>query len=149
EIARGQAPDGPCFAPPTLHALPRGAHTVAGYTDTELFGPDLCVESFSALDEAIAVINAPPFGFANSVFSAGRDSFEAVYRGTRAGIMNWNRSTNQASPRLPFGGVGRNGNYRPAGSHAGRNLAIPTAVQENLPGALTPHPMLEVLLPAP
>ncbi len=132
----------------SIHALPRGVHDVPGYTDTELFGPDLGVETFDDDAEAIAVVNASPYGFANSIFTSDDARFERYYRETRVGILNRNRSTNQASPRLPFGGAGRSGNFRPAGSFAPRNLAIPVAVQSNAPFALPFLPDLRAHLPA-
>jgi len=122
-------------------------HQVAGYTDTEVFGPDLCVEAIDDVDQAIALIQASAYGFANSVFTASAEAFERIYRETSAGILNRNRSTNLASPRLPFGGVGRSGNYRPAGSHAARNLVIPMAVQDNVLGTVQVHPMLADAMP--
>ncbi len=48
------------FMGPSLHLLPDGRHDVAGYTDEELFGPDLCVETVADDDEAIAVMRASP-----------------------------------------------------------------------------------------
>ncbi len=148
-VARGRAPDGAAFVAPTLHVLPPGLHHIAGYTDTEIFGPDLHVESVRDDDEAIAILNGSEAGLANAVFTADRARFERFYRETTSGLVNWNRSTNQASPRLPFGGTGKSGNYRPAGAWAPRNLAVPVAIQENLPGELCPSSRIAELLPPP
>ena len=148
-IARGLAPEAHAFVAPTLHVLPAGNHDVSGYTDTELFGPDVHVEPFDDDDEAIAALAGAPSGLANSVFTGDRARFERYLRETSSGVLNWNRSTNRASPRLPFGGTGRSGNYRPAGSWAPRNLAFPVAVQTNLPGEIDPNERIAKLLPAP
>ena len=137
------------FVRASLHRLPGGVHHIPGYTDAELFGPELGIEVFDDDDEAIAVVQASPYGFANAVFTGSGERFERIYQQTTAGILNRNRSTNLASPRLPFGGVGRSGNYRPAGSHALRNVVVPTAVQENVLGTVQVHPMLADHLPAP
>ncbi len=131
----------------SLHRLPDGCHHAAGYTDVECFGPDVCIEVFDDDDEAIAVVQNSPYGFANAVFTASSDRFERIYDLTHAGILNRNRSTNLASPRLPFGGVGRSGNHRPAGSYAARNTVIAMAVQDNVLGTVAVHPMLADHLP--
>ena len=146
-VPGGHQPGG-SYRTASLHRLPDGVHHVAGYTDVELFGPDLCVEVIDSDDEAIAVIDASPYGFANAVFTGTTARFEAFYARTRSGILNRNRSTNLASPRLPFGGVGRSGNHRPAGAWAHRNVVAPVAILENPLGAVTPHPQLASLLPA-
>ncbi len=151
-LVLGGRPDegvGGYFVRPSLHRLPDGVHQVAGYTDVEVFGPDVGIEVFDDDDEAIAVVNASPYGFANAVFTASTERFDRIYRCTNAGIVNRNRSTNLASPRLPFGGVGRSGNYRPAGAHSLRNVAVPTAVQDNVLGTMQVHPMLAAHLPPP
>ncbi|HLL24523.1 MAG TPA: aminotransferase class III-fold pyridoxal phosphate-dependent enzyme, partial [Kofleriaceae bacterium] len=49
---------------------------------------------------------------------------------------------------LPFGGVGKSGNYRPAGAWSHRNVTVPVAVLENPIGAVTSNPHLASLLPA-
>lgn len=150
EIARGHASDaGPGFVAPTLHRLPDGVHEVPGYTDVELFGPDVGVEAFDDEDHALALLDGAEGGLAYSVFSRDRARFERFVGRVHTGILNWNRSTNQASPRLPFGGVGKAGNFRPAGAYAPRNLAIPVAVQSNAPGAFTANPRLVPHLPPP
>lgn len=133
----------------SLHRLPAGCHHIAGYTDIEVFGPDLCVEVVDSDEEAIAVLAKSPFGFANAVFTSSDARFEAFYKGTQSGILNRNRSTNLASPRLPFGGVGKSGNYRPAGAWAHRNVTSPVALLENALGAVAAHPQLAALIPPP
>jgi len=137
------------FLSPSLHVLPRGRHHIPGYTDEEMFGPDLAIEPVADDDEAIAVLRASQFGMATSIFTADDERFERFYRETHSGIVNRNRSTNLASAQLPFGGVGRSGNYRPAGSHAPRNVVYPVAVQENVIGWGQLHPQLVELMPAP
>jgi RHH-type transcriptional regulator, proline utilization regulon repressor / proline dehydrogenase / delta 1-pyrroline-5-carboxylate dehydrogenase len=140
---------GGCYRTASLHQLPAGVHHIAGYTDIEVFGPDLCVEVVESDDEAIAILQASPYGFANAVFTASRDRFEAFAKATQSGILNRNRSTNLASPKLPFGGVGKSGNYRPAGAWAHRNVVSPVAVLENVLGAVIPHPHLAAMIPPP
>jgi acyl-CoA reductase-like NAD-dependent aldehyde dehydrogenase/4-aminobutyrate aminotransferase-like enzyme/GNAT superfamily N-acetyltransferase len=147
-VPGGRLPGG-FYRTASLHALPDGKHAAPGYTDAELFGPDLGLEIIDGDDEAIAIINASPYGFANAVFTSSSERFERIYRETTAGILNRNRSTNLASARLPFGGTGRSGNYRPAGSTAHRNVVVPVAVQDNVIGTIATHPMLADHLPAP
>jgi len=142
-------PEDEFFLGPSLHLLPDGVHDIAGYTDEELFGPDLSIETFADEEEAISVLRASRYGLATSIFTGDDDRFERFYRESHAGIVNRNRSTNLASPMLPFGGIGKSGNYRPAGSHAPRNVTYPVAVQENVLGWGQFHPQLADLMPAP
>lgn len=148
-IVEGKRLPGGFFRTGSFHLLPDGLHEIPGYTDVELFGPDLGIETFVDDAEAISLVNGSPYGFANSVFTPGDGRFDRYYRETRVGILNRNRSTNQASPRLPFGGTGRSGNFRPAGSFAARNLAIPVAVQTNVAGAFPVLPALRAALVTP
>jgi acyl-CoA reductase-like NAD-dependent aldehyde dehydrogenase/4-aminobutyrate aminotransferase-like enzyme/GNAT superfamily N-acetyltransferase len=132
----------------SLHRLPDGTHHVPGYTDLEVFGPDLCVEVIDGDDEALSVLEQSPYGFVHSVFTASDARFEKFAARVKSGMLNRNRSTNLASPKLPFGGVGKSGNYRPAGAWAHRNVTYPVAVLEHVLGAITPHAMLAGHLPA-
>ncbi|HEY6178430.1 MAG TPA: aldehyde dehydrogenase family protein, partial [Kofleriaceae bacterium] len=146
-VVPGKRLPGGSYRTASLHRLPDGVHHAPGYTDLEVFGPDLCVEVVDSDDEAIAVIEASPYGFANAVFTGSQARFEHVYARTRSGILNRNRSTNLASPKLPFGGVGKSGNYRPTGAWAARNVTSPVAVLENPIGAVTAHAQLAAHLP--
>ncbi len=148
-VVEGARLPGGFFRSGSFHVLPEGVHEIPGYTDVELFGPDLGIETFGDDGEAIALVNGSPYGFANSIFTPDDARFDRYYRQTRVGILNRNRSTNQASPRLPFGGTGRSGNFRPAGSFAARNLAIPVAVQTNISGAFPVLPALRAALVTP
>src|SRR6185503_1764386 len=86
--------------------------------------------------------------FVNSVFTGSRARFEQFAVRTKSGMLNHNRSTNLASPRLPFYGVGKSGNYRPAGAWAHRNVAVPLSTLENPIGAVTAHAQLAAHLPS-
>ncbi|MGE0403129.1 MAG: aminotransferase class III-fold pyridoxal phosphate-dependent enzyme, partial [Kofleriaceae bacterium] len=88
------------------------------------------------------------YGFANAVFTGNAQRFERYYAEVRTGILNRNRSTNLASPKLPFGGVGKSGNHRPAGAWSHRNVVSPVAMLENPIGTVTAHPHLAPLLPS-
>ncbi len=146
-IVPGQTRPGGAYRTASVHRLPDGVHHIPGYTDLEIFGPDLCVEVIDSDDEAIAILEASPYGFANAVFTGSAERFERIFARTRSGILNRNRSTNLASSKLPFGGVRKSGNYRPAGAWAHRNVTVPVAVLENPLGAVTPHAQLARLLP--
>ncbi len=147
-IVPGGRIEGGAFARASLHLLPQGSHDAPGYTDAEIFGPDVGVEVVEDEQEAIAVLAASPFGLANSVFTARQERFDAVLAGVSCGLLNWNRTTNQASARLPFGGAGRSGNFRPAGSWAARNTVMPVATRTALPGDFDPDPKLrDALIP--
>ncbi len=146
-VVPGEKLPGGYYRSGSLHRYPDGVHAIAGYTDVEVFGPDLSVEVIDSDDEAIGVINASPFGFVNSVFTGSRARFEQFATRTKSGMLNHNRSTNLASPRLPFYGVGKSGNYRPAGAWAHRNVTVPLATLENPIGVVTAHPQLGPHLP--
>jgi RHH-type proline utilization regulon transcriptional repressor/proline dehydrogenase/delta 1-pyrroline-5-carboxylate dehydrogenase len=146
-IVAGERIGGGFYRTASMHQLPDGVHHVPGYTDLEVFGPDLCVEIIDTDDEAIAIMKESTYGFANAVFTGNTQRFERFFAETRTGILNRNRSTNLASAKLPFGGVGKSGNYRPAGAWSHRNVVAPVAMLENPIGTVTAHPHLAPLLP--
>lgn len=116
------------YLQPAVHlAAPQISH-VAGYTDTELFAPDLCVHVVDSLEAAVAVANDTPFGLSAAVFTASAEAFEACADRLRVGVLHWNRSSAGASGRLPFGGIKASGNHRPAGILMGTSCLFPQAV---------------------
>ncbi len=125
-LVKSQMFDGGAFVTPSLHLL--NAKKAPGYLDTELFGPDVCIEIIDGIEEAIERTNQSAYGLSNAVFTAKKSAFEQYYQQTRSGVLNWNRSTNGAYGEQPFGGVGKSGNQRAAGIDAVRYTTFPVAV---------------------
>lgn len=101
------------------------------FTHEEIFGPNVTIYAVDAIDEAVALNNAVPYGLAASVFTKSRKRFETIAPRLEDGVINWNRSTTQSSSRLPFGGVKRSGNDRPAGLFSPLYCTYPVAVFED------------------
>ncbi|MFK7985215.1 MAG: aldehyde dehydrogenase family protein [Sandaracinaceae bacterium] len=137
------------FVDASLHRLAHGVHALPGYLDEELFGPDLAVETFDDDDEVLSALNASSFGFAHALFTRDEAVIDRYRAELETGILNLNRSTNQASPRLPFGGLKKSGNFRPAGAWAGRNLVYPLAEIREVDGVFKHRPAIAAHLPAP
>lgn len=127
-LVPGKHLDGGAFVCPSIHLLGMEQTQAPGYLDEELFGPDLCIERIDDDDHALKRLNESPYGLVNSVFTTRSERFERFYRETRSGMLNFNRSTNGASGKLPFGGVGKSGNQRPAGIDAVRYTTYPVAI---------------------
>lgn len=123
------------YVKPAIWRVRDNARAGGVHQSTEIFGPDLVLYGVDSDDEAAALAERTEYGLAMSVFTADRGRFdEFVYRGLRTGILNWNRSTAGASSQLPFGGVKKSGNHRPAAILAGLYCAYPQAQLLNQPG---------------
>jgi succinylglutamic semialdehyde dehydrogenase len=121
------------YLKPSVHVQegpPRFEAADGTYTDEEILGPDAAITVVKNLDEAIALNNRPRYGLVASVFTRSRKHFERVLREAQDGLVHWNVSTVQSSPRLPFGGLKRSGNGRPAGFFTPYLCTIPTASLE-------------------
>lgn len=99
--------------------------------DVEVFGPLLQVIRVSDLDAAIAEANRTRYGLSAGILTDDRAAWERFRRRVRAGIVNWNQQLTGASGRLPFGGVGLSGNFRPSGSFAVDYVSYAVASLEN------------------
>ncbi len=125
---------------PSVHRLPPGMHHLTGYTDTELFGPDLCIVTADSLDEAATIANQTPFGLSAAVFTSSEAQFEALAAELDVGVVHMNRSTAGASGRLPFGGIKGSGNHRAAGILMGQSCTFAQGILRS-PPAQTPLPI--------
>ncbi|MFM9994803.1 MAG: aldehyde dehydrogenase family protein [Phycisphaerales bacterium] len=108
--------------------------------DVEVFGPLLRVAVVESLDAAIEQANATRFGLAASIFTKDAGAIDRVLNEARAGCVNVNTGTAGASSKLPFGGLGRSGNHRPAGSFSLDYCAYPVAGMIETGDAATVHP---------
>lgn len=104
---------------------------VAGIPDEEIFGPVLQVIRVPGLDEAIEVANDTAFGLSAAILSHNQNDYRRYLQYSRAGIVNWNRPTNGASSKAPFGGIGRSGNHRPSAYFAVDYCSYPVATMES------------------
>lgn len=116
------------YVRPAVHVAPAGVTRLAGYTDTELFAPDLAVLVVDDLEQALQVANDTDFGLSAAVFTRSADAFERCVDELRVGVLHWNRSSAGASGRLPFGGIRASGNHRPAGILMGQSCTWPQAL---------------------
>ncbi len=95
--------------------------------DEEVFGPlvQLCI--VNDLDRAIEQANMTRYGLVSAIFTNDDREWERFFRESRAGCINRNYGTAGASSKLPYGGVGRSGNHRPAGAFSVDYCAYPVA----------------------
>lgn len=119
-------------------------------SDCETFGPLAQVSVVRSLDDAIEQANATDFGLVAAVFAGDERVWARCEERLRVGCLNWNTGTAGASSRLPFGGLGRSGNLRPAGSFAVDLGAYPLATMVD-PTQVSPVPagLLEASAPKP
>ncbi|MBB5872797.1 aldehyde dehydrogenase (NAD+) [Allocatelliglobosispora scoriae] len=78
--------------------------------DNETFGPIVGVTTYSTLDEAIELANAPGYGLSSAIYTSDPRTVFAFRRGIGAGMVSVNNSTSGAEAHLPFGGNGKSGN---------------------------------------
>jgi succinylglutamic semialdehyde dehydrogenase len=111
---------------PAMHRVTDVA-VAAPRIERELFGPELLVEVVRGEEAAVSRANATPYGLAMSLFTGDLSRFERLRTELDAGLVQWNRPTVGASALLPFGGVKRSGNHRPAGAAALLQFVRPLA----------------------
>ena len=103
------------------------------YQKSEIFGPNVAIQKVSDFDEALMINNSTGFGLVMALFTRDRALYERALIEARVGLLNWNRTTNGASSRLPFGGMGKSGNDRPSAHYAIQYCAVPVASLEDSP----------------
>ena len=104
---------------------------VENLPDEEYFGPLLCVDRYTDMDQAIAKANNTRFGLSAGLLDDNRDTYEYFLPRVRAGIINWNKQITGASGASPFGGVGASGNHRASAFYAADYCAYPVASVES------------------
>ena len=104
------------------------------YQNTEIFGPNVVIHEIDNLDEALTASRAGGYGLSMAVFSKNPENYQYCLEEGRVGLLNWNRTTNGASSRLPFGGQGKSGNDRPSAHFAVYYCTVPVASLEDHSG---------------
>ena len=118
--------DGVCGVGASLHRVENYDPNLQ-YLREEVFGPALTIEHVADLDEAFRRAEHSDYGLSFSIFSQSEETYRRAMTEVSSGIINWNRATNGASGRLPFGGVGKSGNHRPAALFAPEYCSYPVA----------------------
>jgi succinylglutamic semialdehyde dehydrogenase len=100
------------YVSPSIH-LAEEFKASSHFLMSEIFGPNCTIIPYRELTDAIKIANATEYGLAACVFTKSRDVFEQCSQDIDTGLINLNRSTCGASPKLPFGGAKNSGNYHP------------------------------------
>jgi succinylglutamic semialdehyde dehydrogenase len=101
------------------------------YQKSEIFGPNVAIYRTNDFDQTMTMVNSTGYGLAMSLFSKNQGLFQEALLSARVGILNLNRTTNGASSKLPFGGMGKSGNDRPSGDSAIQYCSVPVASIED------------------
>jgi succinylglutamic semialdehyde dehydrogenase len=102
------------------------------YQKSEIFGPNVAVYTVEDFDEAMMINGSTGFGLSGALFTKDRTLWDRAILEARCGVLNWNRTTNGASSKLPFGGLGKSGNDRPSGAFAVEYCSVPIASLEDM-----------------
>jgi succinylglutamic semialdehyde dehydrogenase len=112
------------------------------YQKSEIFGPNVAVYKVDDFEQALEINNSTGFGLVTSLFTKDKSLFNKALLEAKVGLVNWNRTTNGASSKLPFGGMGKSGNDRPSGDFAIQYCTVPVASLEDhnseLPSVMMP-----------
>ncbi len=139
-LVRTRRLPGGAFVTPSMHRVREHTEGARRYLQTELFAPNLAVEVVDDDDAALEVARASAFGLSLGVFTRDEARFERFVHGAPWGLFNHNRSTNNASGLLPFGGLGFSGNHRPAGSTSALYCSRAIGVLQKDWGRFDPDP---------
>lgn len=143
-IMRGKVLDLPFkghYVTPSINAV-KEFDPKSVYQKSEIFGPNVSVYKVDDFDQALEINNSTGFGLVMALFTKDRALYEKSILESKVGLVNWNRTTNGASSKLPFGGMGKSGNDRPSGDLAIQYCTVPVASLEDrvdeLPSTMMP-----------
>ncbi len=119
------------YVTPSIH-LVKSFDAKSLYQKTEIFGPNVAIYRSSDFEKTIEMVNSTGYGLVMALFSKNKELYESSLLKARVGLLNWNRTTNGASSRLPFGGMGKSGNDRPSAHFAIQYCTVPVASLEDL-----------------
>lgn len=135
------------FLPPTLLdvtplEMSNASKETEEENDEEIFGPVLQLTWVENFEQAIEKANGTQYGLAAGLLCDKKECYQQFIEKIRAGVITWNRATTGASSSLPFGGIGKSGNFRPTAFYAADYCAYPMSCMEesllNMPQTLPP-----------
>jgi succinylglutamic semialdehyde dehydrogenase len=118
------------YVTPSIH-LVKKFDPNSVYQKSEIFGPNVAVYRTRDFDETLKIVNSTGYGLAMALFTKNKTIYEKALLEAKVGLLNWNRTTNGASSRLPFGGMGKSGNDRPSAHFAIQYCTVPVASLED------------------
>lgn len=121
------------YVTPSIH-LVKKFDPSSIYQKSEIFAPNVAIYRSRDFDETLEIVNSTGFGLVMALFTKDKALYEKALLEARVGLLNWNRTTNGASSRLPFGGMGKSGNDRPSAHYAIQYCTVPVASLEDPTG---------------
>lgn len=118
------------YVTPSIHLVPKFDPNSV-YQKSEIFGPNVAIYKSSNFEETLNIVNSTGYGLVMALFSKNRELYEEALLKARVGLLNWNRTTNGATSKLPFGGMGKSGNDRPSADYAIQYCTVPVASLED------------------
>lgn len=118
------------YVTPSIH-LVKEFDPKSVYQKSEIFGPNVAIYRTSDFNKAMEMVNSTGYGLVMALFTKNEELYKEALIQARVGLLNWNRTTNGASSKLPFGGLGKSGNDRPSAHFAIQYCSIPVASLED------------------
>lgn len=104
------------------------------YQKSEIFGPNVAIYKTNDFNQTLDIVNSTGYGLVMALFTKNHSLYEKAQLEARVGLLNYNRTTNGASSKLPFGGMGKSGNDRPSADFAIQYCTVPVASLEDPTG---------------
>lgn len=118
------------YVTPSIH-LVKKFDPQSVYQKTEIFGPNVAIYRSSDFENTLQNVNSSGYGLCMALFTKNKELYNEALLKARVGLLNLNRTTNGASSKLPFGGMGKSGNDRPSAHFAVQYCTVPLASLED------------------
>lgn len=118
------------YVSPSAHII-KAFSKESVYQTSEIFGPDVAIYKIDDLTQAFDQVNSSSYGLVASIFTNEKENYDRAISTLDVGLLNWNRTTNGASSKLPFGGTKKSGNGMPSAHFALYYCSTPIASLED------------------
>ncbi|MCK6598222.1 MAG: aldehyde dehydrogenase family protein, partial [Bdellovibrionaceae bacterium] len=118
------------YVTPSIH-LVKKFDPKSIYQKSEIFGPNVAIYTVNDFDETLQQVNSTGYGLVMALFTKNQNLYQQALLDAKVGLLNWYRTTNGASSKLPFGGMGKSGNDRPSAHFAINYCSVPVSSLED------------------